>query len=742
MGLRQLLKRWSESRDLQPPSGEGLTFPNTDCTWKIEADGRASLLVTRQFLFAHDPGPTELCDILFSTQEFGFEQLEYRSPDAEAADVENAGQKTTVFWRPSQGSVLANVPYQHTYSCGLPKVLSPDYKEFTIASRAPVTRYRLEIVSCRPLGDVICYKARPGQSVWNAEDIYEQAKTARLRGAPPPRKIDEQRWEVTIENLQPGENYFVVLKFAEPVPGSIRPRLVVVVPAINGDVDSWRPLIARLKQEEALAETCWKVLNTEKRWNSLARADQLARELRAKIDQAWRAYGPFEDIILVGHSMGGLLVRQAYLMACGVDTDVTQQSEWAERVSRLILFAAINRGVDPARKWIWRLTAWLFRVLPIFQRILVWDLLRGSDFITNLRIQWIRYFASLQGREPIVVQLLGTRDDVVAREDSVDVEQFPNAYAIEVASGTHDNLFHLEGIEDADERYAVLRDAFVHVHPRRAENIKVCGASQIVFVLHGIRADNRTWVQQTIDAIKTQWPAVQAIGPRYGYFSALRFAIPVTRRRNLEWFRDAYTEALAHNPQASFSFIGHSNGTYIFGECLRAIPGMRFKRAVLVGSVLPSDYDWENRSKRKQLEQLRVDGSSHDWPVGWLCSLLRGAGMRDVGTGGFEGFTRLNGVNKSEYFWYKGGHSAPLATANLSSLATFAVTGSDVKPRSEDMCGGEGWFALISRALRLLAPVLVAALLVGYVWLLWTNPLSAVISLAAFLAVIVLLDII
>ncbi len=739
-----LMKRFKQPSWLGDPrkGGEGFTILSADCTWTIEADGKATLLVKRQILFSQKPLQENLRDIIFASDEIDFAKLDYQSPDAEVVDVESDGHNVSVFWRPHQGSVQAGLPYEHTYSCKVPKVLSPQYKEFTIASKVPVTRYRLEIVSRRPLSDIICYKARPGQSVWNAKEIFEQAKKVHRRGAPPPRKIDEQRREVVLESVQPGEKYFVVVEFAGPVPGEVRPRLVVIVPGISGDIENWKPLLARLKQEEALVETHWEAFGPEKRWYSLARADQLARELRAEIDQTWRAHGPFADVVLVGHSMGGLLVRRAYLMACGVDPGSTQRSEWSPQVSRLILFAATNRGVDPARRWTWRLLAWICRAIPIFQRVLGWDLLRGSDFVTNLRIQWIRLFSTLQDKQPIVVQLLGTRDDVVARDDSVDVEQFRNAYAIEVAGGTHHDLFHLEGIESPEERYAVLRDAFVHQQPHKAENIEVSGPDKVVFVLHGIRADNRTWVQQTLDAITAKWPDVEAIGPRYEYFTALRFAIPMTRRRNLEWFRDAYTEKLARNPKASFSFIGHSNGTYIFGESLRAIPGMKFTRAVLVGSVLPSDYDWEDRARKNQIERLRVDGSSHDWPVGWLCSFLRGAGMRDIGTGGFEGFTRLNGVKKSEYFWYKGGHSAPLASANLPSLADFAIAGNDMKPSATYLCLGSRWFALTSRALRRLAPLFVVALLAGFGWLLWTNPFLAAVLLAGFLMVVVVLDII
>jgi len=214
----------------------------------------------------------------------------------------------------------------------------------------------------------------------------------------------------------------------------------------------------------------------------------------------------------------------------------------------------------------------------------------------------------------------------------------------------------------------------------------------------------------------------------------------MTRRRYLRWFQDAYSEALARNPKAQFSFIGHSNGTYLFGESLRDIPGMQFERAALIGAVLPTDYDWDERVRRGQISSLRVDGSCFDWPVGWLCSALRGIGMRDVGTAGFEGFTGFIGPAKHEFFWYLGGHSAPLATANLPALAEYAVEGNIVRPRT--LSQEVKWFAIVSRALRILAPIALLAALAAWFWLATTHLAAALAVAFAMLLLVFILDII
>lgn len=151
--------------------------------------------------------------------------------------------------------------------------------------------------------------------------------------------------------------------------------------------------------------------------------------------------------------------------------------------------------------------------------------------------------------------------------------------------------------------------------------------------------------------------------------------MPGRRKKNIEWFQDKYSYYFSRYPDADFHFIGHSNGTYILGESLKKVSGMRFKRVYLAGSVLPCDYPWVKRfDYDNQLEHLRNDRSSLDWPVGILCSGLRGIGMRDIGTGGFDGFY-WDEERTQEVFYYKGGHGKPLEEGNLDNIIDYILTG-------------------------------------------------------------------
>ena len=518
-------------------------------------------------------------------------------------------------------------------------------------------------------------------------------------------------------------------------------RLIVLAPGLNTSIDEWKELKDRLNQEKNLIGSIWLDFKYKNKLYSRGNPQHIAIELRALIDQKWKAIGPFDDVILVGHSVGGLLIREAYLLGCGVGGDFSQKSDWVQSVSRIILFAGVNRGVDTTKRWQLIIGGWLGRWFPPYRNLIVWHIFRGSDFITNLRIRWIRQFAALGKLGPVVIQLLGTRDDLVSRDDSVDIEQFPSAYYIEIPGAGHADLHHLTGVFESEERYALLCEGFVKKAPSFGENKTISGSEQVIFILHGIRANNKTWVEQITTYIQNRWPGVKVISPQYKFVSALQFANPMTRRRNLRWFQDAYSEALAQNPHARLSFIGHSNGTYLFGESLRSIPGMQFERAVLVGSVLPTDYEWNERVDKGQIKSLRIDNSCHDYPVGWLCSALQGMLMKDVGTGGYDGFIQpTDPSKKTEFCWYKGGHSAPLDLINLPSLAEYAVEGIITKPV---LIHPEiPWFSIVSRALRVLAPIGFILATIGWLYLFWAMPGLALLVIFILVIGIFILDIV
>jgi pimeloyl-ACP methyl ester carboxylesterase len=112
--------------------------------------------------------------------------------------------------------------------------------------------------------------------------------------------------------------------------------------------------------------------------------------------------------------------------------------------------------------------------------------------------------------------------------------------------------------------------------------------------------------------------------------------LPWGHDRQLRKFADWYTQMLSTYGPVDFHFVGHSNGTYIFGRSLQRIPAMSFDKVYLAGSVLPRDFNWTEHAN--QVGHLVNACGSKDVPVGLLCSALRGVGRRDLGVGGFAGF--------------------------------------------------------------------------------------------------------
>ncbi|AVH72767.1 hypothetical protein [Nostoc sp. 'Lobaria pulmonaria (5183) cyanobiont'] len=459
-------------------------------------------------------------------------------------------------------------------------------------------------------------------------------------------------------------------------------RLIVVVPSENQDAQTWKPLVEELKKETILTESEWLLWDKHNLndW-SFQRGISLCGQLKGKIDAKWQDKGPFDEVILIGHSLGGVLIRQTYLLASGMYSDYNR-SPWYEYVRRFVLFSSLNRGLNPTQSLTWKMAMAFEKATSFSLRRLMplQDFVRGSAFITNLRIDWIRHFS--KPYYPItVVQLLGTKDGKITRDDSVDLEQLPDAFHIDVSDAEHTNIHLIDQAEDRQERYklikqAILSERFLDENQNLKSSIV---KNNVVFILHGIRASNSGWVDQVRDKILQEDPDTEVITSSYGYFSAFNFVFPGLRKINIDWFQDEYSYYFAKYPSTNFHFIGHSNGTYILGESLKRLPGMKFKRVYLAGSVLPREYPWKQIFDKKQVEKLCNARSSFDWPVGILCSGLRGVGMVDIGTGGFDGFL-MGDQRLQELYYFNGDHGKPVEESNHTNIIQYIFTGIISKP--------------------------------------------------------------
>lgn len=458
--------------------------------------------------------------------------------------------------------------------------------------------------------------------------------------------------------------------------------LIVWVPGLRGGSKSGDELLKRLCAEPELKDKT-DILPWVHGAGYLCRdyAENLGHGLAAAIEGQWESAKEttYTNIILIGHSIGGILVRYAYLVGLGSVERNLPEKDWAQKVTRIVLLAGINRGLFPPEeagiKDSYRVIRWLGRHLietasqiPLLH-LLGEDILAGSDFITNLRLWWIRKFSKLKN-PPTVVQLIGTNDGIVRNSDSLDIEQDMAGNQLRIDGADHADIICITDKKGRllEGRYALIRKAVLSPFlPTPSPVPESEQEKPVIFVVHGIRTNNSGWVEEAARQIRSTLQGAEIVTATYWYFSALDFLLPILRKRKIRWFKDTYSYYLAQRPKADFHFLGHSNGTYLLGQSLQRLSGMQFKRVVLAGSVLPRDFAWQVTVKRKQISQVWNHRATMDFPVAVLCNALRGLRMKDVGTGGFEGFSGIPVIHECHY--HSGGHSAALNAEPLAILA-------------------------------------------------------------------------
>ncbi len=430
-----------------------------------------------------------------------------------------------------------------------------------------------------------------------------------------------------------------------------------------------------------------------------------------------RSDGGYEQVVLIGHSVGALLMRKAYAYALGATEDHpvfgrrTQPKSWVSKVERLILLAPMNRGWDirprPRHMSLWKLAFyWLILTVSACTGTarLLRELRRGTVFVSNLRLQWIRLCREHGDAVAPMIMLLGDTDDMVSQEDHQDVLASDNFIHIPVAASGHGSIVKFQEPGAGEIRAAAFRKALTQSLPKlkedfenstqavRRQPIKVAdahtqnlsGPGAVVFIMHGIR-DFNDWTKELGQAIRDRHPNVKVVTSGYGYFPILRFLLLGARHRRVRLFMDWYTEAVAATPlvESDISFVGHSNATYILANVLRRYATVRLNCVALLGSIVPRDFPWDSYVRSGRVGTIRTDRAADDAVVAVFGRFFEAVkenfgismgSFGEIGSSGFYGFND-GSTHEYEYRYFSGGHSAALNTRNLQSLAAFASTG-------------------------------------------------------------------
>lgn len=444
------------------------------------------------------------------------------------------------------------------------------------------------------------------------------------------------------------------------------------------------------------------------------RAHVLASRLAADVGQAWddaaSTGAPWDKIVLIGHSMGGQLLRAAFAEAAGIGPDATRTGEpaaWTLNVSRIVLLAAVARGwqSNVAMSPGFRLALWfggLIDHLP-FRRLTIFDLRRGSAFQTMLRLQWLalRAVPSAPGAQVPVVQVLGDIDDLMPPSDHVDLATGGGFHYLEVPDTDHLNIVR----PDTPDRDRVLRLALFgslvdlkrqstpadqiadvygagvdDVDDRDGDASDAGAVSHVAMIVHGIR-DHGFWtpkLARRLQALADQNRniACRTVTSSYGFFPMGPFLSRTARLRRVEWFMDQYVECRARFPRAKISFIGHSNGTYLLARALELCPALRFEAVVFAGSVVRPNYDWITPLGRGQVRRVLNYVATRDLIVAAFPKFLGRLRVFDLGSAGHDGFLEEPPVQNVRFA--PGGHDAAIRREHWDDIAAFVLAGDQV----------------------------------------------------------------
>lgn len=444
-------------------------------------------------------------------------------------------------------------------------------------------------------------------------------------------------------------------------------------------------------------------------------ADRIAYEIARITQERADAGRPYERIILIGHSVGALLMKKAYLFASGFldDSPAGESYAWPEKVERLISLAGVDRGVPILQKTA-QTSLWTFLTRRIAYNALryfrlarfIRSLQRGDPFVSNLRVQWLRLRTNEPpNRLPDVYHLVGDADDLIERDDSVDTLLSSKQYVyLTVVNADHQSIVRpRQNPYVRAELLAALSGKTLSLQqPAQAAPATGCASlddarepiTDIFYVIHGIRDLGRTWTPGVCDAIRAVADAdrtrkIRTVRSSYGYFSMLSFLISWDRQKNVRWFMDIYTQMVARYPKASHHYVGHSNGTYILASAIERYATCRVCNVFFAGSVVRSTFDWTKYYERKQVGFVRNDVGSADWVVALFPHLfefvadffshfdVNAPKWCDLGAAGFYGFFD---DRSNDNTWLPGDHGAAIKAYNHRSIAESVVFGRPSRP--------------------------------------------------------------
>lgn len=478
---------------------------------------------------------------------------------------------------------------------------------------------------------------------------------------------------------------------------------------------------------------------------------------------------------------------------------------WHRKVSRLVNIAGMTRGWVVSNRQ--RLGLWLFlngfgllgHIIPGYLPTL-FRLRRGAPFIVNMRLQWLALMRQAADQRPdlLIVNLLGSVDNLVGPTEVIDfagdAAGCSKVHFIQVPASDHTTILDVQPWEPKSLtqnwesrrrrlkshliRAKLLRTAMVgafegmsvpdvpfknppvgtvaSVATRRAyldddlPSTPNPNIDHLVFVIHGIR-DDGYWTKKVAAKIKNladENAVTFASNTRsYGYYTAIPFALPWIRRQKVEWLMDLYATARAIYPNAKFSYVGHSNGTYLAAYALENYETCVFDRVVFAGSVVRKNYNWKTmfEGDRPKVVQLLNYVATNDLVVALFAKGLQPLRFFNLGSAGHDGFADSKGCRRHicEVRYVQGGHGAGIQESQWDVISEFVVNGASPETSAStvsDYRGKRNAVSVIVGALSTAILVLAVVFLATVGWALFAPLIDYQWSAAASPRVLSWLD--
>jgi len=136
----------------------------------------------------------------------------------------------------------------------------------------------------------------------------------------------------------------------------------------------------------------------------------------------------------------------------------------------------------------------------------------------------------------------------------------------------------------------------------------------IIILVHGIRTQ-AVWQDLVATELRQHQNAIPAI-IGFDYFDAFRFWFPFFFRRGpVDRVEREIRSLLRDNPNAEISVLAHSFGTYVVGRILKERPDLQFRRMLLCGSIVPTNFQWDALRSFPSGGVVNDVGTRDFWPA-------------------------------------------------------------------------------------------------------------------------------